>query len=205
MEAGDRLLRTYSGGMRRRLDLAASLMVAPPVLFLDEPTTGLDPRSRLELWDVIHGLRAQGTTIVLTTQYLEEADQLADRISVIDGGRVIAEGTADELKAAVGGDVARPQAGRPHPHGRRRCDLAKAFDIPGDEVTVDLELGTVLVPVSTGAAALVEAVRALDAALVPVADIGLRRPSLDDVFLSITGHVADERPEMPATRTGAGR
>jgi ABC-2 type transport system ATP-binding protein len=197
VDASDRLLRTYSGGMRRRLDLAASLMVAPPVLFLDEPTTGLDPRSRLQLWDVIHGLRAQGTTIVLTTQYLEEADQLADRISVIDDGRVIAEGTADELKAAVGGDVLDLKLADRTRTADAAATLAKAFGVPEDELTVDVELGSVLVPVS-GAAALIDAVRALDAAHVPVADIGLRRPSLDDVFLSLTGHVADERPEMAA-------
>ena len=197
-EAADRLLRTYSGGMRRRLDLAASLMVAPPVLFLDEPTTGLDPRSRLELWEVIHGLREQGTTIVLTTQYLEEADQLADRISVVDGGRVIAEGTADELKAAVGGDVLDVKVTERARAADVAATLAAVFDVPADEITVDPELGSVLVPVSTGAAALIDAVRALDAAEVRVADIGIRRPSLDDVFLSITGHVAEQRPELPA-------
>jgi ABC-2 type transport system ATP-binding protein len=197
-EAADRLLRTYSGGMRRRLDLAASLMVAPPVLFLDEPTTGLDPRSRLQVWDVIHGLRAQGTTIVLTTQYLEEADQLTDRISVIDGGRVIAEGTSDELKAAVGGDVVDLKVADRSRTADAAATLARAFGVPESELTIDPELGMVLVPVSDGAAGLIEAVRALDADRIPVADSGLRRPSLDDVFLSITGHYAEEqRPEMP--------
>jgi ABC-2 type transport system ATP-binding protein len=199
-EAAERLLRTYSGGMRRRLDLAASLMVAPPVLFLDEPTTGLDPRSRLQLWDVIHGLRAQGTTIVLTTQYLEEADQLADRISVVDGGKVIAEGTADELKAGVGGDVLDLKVADRARTADAAVVLAKVFEVPADELVVDGELGSVLVPVTGGAVSLIEAIRALDKAKLPVADLGIRRPSLDDVFLSITGHVAEQRPEQPQRR-----
>ena len=189
--AADRTLRTYSGGMRRRLDLAASLMVSPPVLFLDEPTTGLDPRSRLQLWDVINGLRAEGTTIVLTTQYLEEADQLADRISVIDNGRIIAEGTADELKRQVGGDVVDLQLADRSRTAEAADALARAFAVERDEVVVDDELGSVRVPVASGAAALIDAVRALDAEHVPVADLGLRRPSLDDVFLSLTGHHAE--------------
>jgi ABC-2 type transport system ATP-binding protein len=197
-DAGDRPLRTYSGGMRRRLDLAASLMVAPPVLFLDEPTTGLDPRSRMQLWDVIGALKAQGTTIVLTTQYLEEADQLADTISVIDVGRIIAEGTADELKAMVGGDVLHLTLEDRNALPAARATLATAFDIPADDLVVDAQLGTVQVPVSTGSSALVAALRALDADAVPVADVGIRRPSLDDVFLSLTGHHAEgERPEAP--------
>jgi ABC-2 type transport system ATP-binding protein len=196
--AGDRLLRTYSGGMRRRLDLAASLMVAPPVLFLDEPTTGLDPRSRLGLWDVIQGLKEQGTTISLTTQYLEEADQLADSISVIDGGRIIAEGTADELKAKVGGDVLELRLGDRTLAEKAAATLARTFKVGRQEVVVDPEMATVMIPVTTGAAALVAAVRALDRAKLPVADLGLRRPSLDDVFLSLTGHLADDaRPEAP--------
>jgi ABC-2 type transport system ATP-binding protein len=191
-DAADRTLRTYSGGMRRRLDLAASLMVAPPVLFLDEPTTGLDPRSRLQLWEVINGLRAEGTTIVLTTQYLEEADQLADRISVLDLGRIIAEGTADELKRQVGGDVVDLQlADRSHT-ALAATALARAFGVEHGEITVDDELGEVRVPVASGANALIDAVRALDAEHVPVADLGLRRPSLDDVFLSLTGHHVEE-------------
>jgi ABC-2 type transport system ATP-binding protein len=195
-DAADRALRTYSGGMRRRLDLAASLIVAPPVLFLDEPTTGLDPRSRLQLRDVINGLRAEGTTIVLTTQYLEEADQLADRISVIDGGRIIAEGTADELKRQVGGDVVDLQLADRSRTGEAALALARAFNVDRNDITVDNELGSVRVPVASGSVALIDAVRALDAEHVPVADLGLRRPSLDDVFLSLTGHLADEvRPE----------
>jgi ABC-2 type transport system ATP-binding protein len=197
-DAGDRLLRTYSGGMRRRLDLAASLMVAPPVLFLDEPTTGLDPRSRLSLWDVINGLKHRGTTIVLTTQYLEEADQLADSISVIDGGKIIAEGTADELKAKVGGDVLDLTVTDRSNTEKAATVLARAFRLPLEELTVDAELGSVKIPVAAGAAALVQAVRALDKAGVPVADLTLRRPSLDDVFLSLTGHLAEgPRPEAP--------
>ena len=196
VNAADRPLRTYSAGMRRRLDLAASLMVSPPVLFLDEPTTGLDPRSRLQLWDVINGLRAEGTTIVLTTQYLEEADQLTDRISVIDGGRIIAEGSADELKRQVGGDVVDLQLADRSRTAEAAAALAHAFAVDRDEVVVDDGLGSVRVPVASGAAALIDAVRALDAEHVPVADLGLRRPSLDDVFLSLTGHHAEEnRPE----------
>jgi ABC-2 type transport system ATP-binding protein len=196
-DAADRTLRTYSGGMRRRLDLAASLMVAPPVLFLDEPTTGLDPRSRLQLWEVINGLRTQGTTIVLTTQYLEEADQLADRISVLDLGRIIAEGTADELKRQVGGDVVDLQlADRSHTAAAAAA-LAQAFGVEHGEITIDDDLGEVRVPVASGANALIDAVRALDAEHVPVADLGLRRPSLDDVFLSLTGHHVEESGPAP--------
>lgn len=200
-DAADRVLRGYSGGMRRRLDLGASLIAAPAVLFLDEPTTGLDPRSRMRLWDVITDLRDEGTTIVLTTQYMEEADQLAQQISVIDGGRIIAEGTADELKTKVGGDVLDLRVA-----DRTRVDdaaktLADAFSVPKNEITIDTELGIVLVPVQSGALALVDAVRALDSAGVPVADLGLRRPSLDDVFLSLTGHLADQpRPDAPEPR-----
>jgi ABC-2 type transport system ATP-binding protein len=202
-DAADRALRTYSGGMRRRLDLAASLMVAPAVLFLDEPTTGLDPRSRLDLWDVIAELRGAGTTIVLTTQYLEEADRLADRISVIDGGRIIAEGTADDLKARVGGSVVAVTLADRHDAARAAGTLAEAFGLSLGEVSTDPEVGTVTVPVTAGGDALVAAVRALDAAGVSVADLVLRRPSLDDVFLALTGHHAtDRRPEQPARITG---
>jgi ABC-2 type transport system ATP-binding protein len=203
-DAADRALRTYSGGMRRRLDLGASLMASPPVLFLDEPTTGLDPRSRLQLWDIITELKKAGTTIVLTTQYLEEADQLTDSISVIDGGHIIAEGTADELKAKVGGDVIYLTVPDRSVLSLATSVLATAFDVPEDEIVVNSDLGTVQVPVSGGATVLTEAVRALDAKQVPVADLGLRRPSLDDVFLTLTGHTADSnRPEapMPSRRT----
>jgi ABC-2 type transport system ATP-binding protein len=192
-DAGDRLLRTYSGGMRRRLDLAGSLMVSPPVLFLDEPTTGLDPRSRLELWDVIEELRDQGTTIVLTTQYLEEADQLAQSISVIDGGNIIAEGTADELKARVGGDVLDLTLCDRHRLDTAADLIARTFGLARDDLVVDPDLGRIQTPVSTGAVALTEAVRALDAVGLELADLTLRRPSLDDVFLKLTGHAAEQR------------
>jgi ABC-2 type transport system ATP-binding protein len=190
-DAAHRRVRTYSGGMRRRLDLAASLVGSPAVLFLDEPTTGLDLRSRLALWEVIESLRAQGTTIVLTTQYLEEADRLADRISVIDGGIVIAEGTSDELKAKVGGSVLDLVI-----LDRTRIDdvagaLQHTFSIGRDDMTVDPASGSIRVPVTDGASSLVDVVRRLDAAGVAIADLALHRPSLDDVFLALTGHRTD--------------
>jgi ABC-2 type transport system ATP-binding protein len=195
-DAAGRALRTYSGGMRRRLDLAASLMASPPVLFLDEPTTGLDPRSRLQLWEIITELKKAGTTIVLTTQYLEEADQLSDRISVIDGGHIIAEGTADELKAKVGGDVLYLTVLDRFELSTATSVLSATFNVSESDIVVDADLGTVQVPVAGGATVLTEAVRALDAKQVAVADLGLRRPSLDDVFLTLTGHAATtEQPE----------
>jgi ABC-2 type transport system ATP-binding protein len=204
--AADRVVRGYSGGMRRRLDLGLSLIAAPDVLFLDEPTTGLDPRSRLHLWEVITTLRDEGKTIVLTTQYMEEADQLAEQISVIDAGRIIAEGTADQLKTKVGGDVLDLQVLDRAQTPAAAAALAEAFGVPRGEISTDPHLGSVLVPVHAGAAALVDAVRALDAAGVPVADLGLRRPSLDDVFLSLTGHHAEEpRPDAPEPRLRRGR
>ena len=205
-DGADRVVRGYSGGMRRRLDLGASLIASPDVLFLDEPTTGLDPRSRLRLWDVITALRDEGKTIVLTTQYMEEADHLAERISVIDGGGIIAEGTADQLKDKVGGDVLDLQVVDRAAVASAAGALAEAFGVPQGEVTTDDELGTLQVPVQSGASALVDAVRALDAAGVAVADLGLRRPSLDDVFLSLTGHLAEEaRPDAPEPRLGRGK
>ena len=188
-EAGDRPVKTYSGGMRRRLDLAGSLVAAPKVLFLDEPTTGLDPRSRVEMWDVIRELVASGTTLLLTTQYLEEADRLADEIVVIDRGRVIAQGTADELKAQVGGERVEVVV-------QTAAELA-----PAREVLTTLAVGEVLVedhvrrltaPVSGGGKVLVEALSRLDAAGIEVLDVGLRRPTLDDVFLTLTGHAAEQ-------------
>jgi len=204
--AADRVVRGYSGGMRRRLDLGLSLIASPDVLFLDEPTTGLDPRSRLRLWDVITGLRDSGKTIVLTTQYMEEADQLAELISVIDAGRIIAEGTADQLKTKVGGDMLNLQVADRGRVPDATAALAQAFGVAPGEIITDAELGTVLVPVHAGAAALVDAVRALDAAGVEAADLGLRRPSLDDVFLSLTGHHAEEpRPDAPEPLLGRGR
>ncbi|MGI5421577.1 ATP-binding cassette domain-containing protein [Actinomadura luteofluorescens] len=173
----------YSGGMRRRLDLAASMILAPPVLFLDEPTTGLDPRSRGEVWDAIRDLVEGGTTVLLTTQYLEEADRLASGVSVIDHGRVIAEGTPDALKARLGGDRVEVVVDDPGA-------LAAAAEILGrvatGEVDVDAEALRVGAPVPGRAAALTEVVRALDEAGVAVADIGLRRPTLDEVFLHLT-------------------
>jgi ABC-2 type transport system ATP-binding protein len=188
-DAADRTLKTYSGGMRRRLDLAASLVGTPLVLFLDEPTTGLDPRSRLALWDVIETLKEAGTTIVLTTQYLEEADRLTERISVIDGGEIIAEGTSDELKTKVGGDVLAPAA----------TLLGNLFRVEASDLHIDPTLSTISLPVSDGAQSLIEAVRSLDAKSIALADIALRRPSLDDVFLALTGHGTDDQPDAPPT------
>jgi len=205
-DAADRVVRGYSGGMRRRLDLAASLIASPSVLFLDEPTTGLDPRSRLRLWEVIGRLRDEGKTIVLTTQYMEEADQLAEQISVIDCGQIIAEGTSDQLKTKVGGDVLDLRLSDRAQASAAAALLAKTFAIAKGELTIDDELGVVLIPVQAGASALVDAVRALDGAGVSVADLGLRRPSLDDVFLSLTGHLAEEpRPDAPEPRPRRGR
>lgn len=187
-EAADRPVKTYSGGMRRRLDLAGALVAEPPVLFLDEPTAGLDPRSRTDLWDVIRELVARGTTLLLTTQYLEEADQLADDILVIDHGRAIAQGTSDELKSMVGGE-------------RIEVTLTDAEDVPAaQQVLEDLAVGevrtddrgrTLTAPITGGAPVLTQALRQLDARGVAIRDVGLRRPTLDDVFLSLTGHVAE--------------
>src|SRR6187401_2492759 len=187
--AADRPARTYSGGMRRRLDIASSLLTRPQVLFLDEPTTGLDPRSRNEIWAIVRELVRGGTTVLLTTQYLEEADQLADRIAVIDRGKVIAEGTADELKDQVGGErLELTVADAAHVEDARRA-LAS---VGTGEAKPDRDGRRLTVPVAGGSAVLVAAIRELDAAGVVVSDIGLRRPTLDDVFLSLTGHAAEE-------------
>ena len=188
-DAADRPAKTYSGGMQRRLDLAASLVGRPQVLFLDEPTTGLDPRSRLGMWEVIRSLVAEGTSLLLTTQYLEEADELADEIVVIDRGLVIAAGTAEELKSRVGGDVLEFTVGDP---AQLDDAVAALAPIGAGRPNVDGPAGRVSVGVGgRGSAALVDAVRALDAASVAADGLSLRRPSLDDVFLALTGHSAD--------------
>ncbi|MGH3757681.1 ATP-binding cassette domain-containing protein [Actinophytocola sp.] len=183
-EAADRTARTYSGGMRRRLDVAASLVATPSVLFLDEPTTGLDPRGRRGLWQLLEDLTAQGTTLLLTTQYLEEADRLADHIVVMDAGRVIASGTAAELKAQVGGDRLELQV----TPGADPAPLAAAMDgLGAGPPVVDVEAGRVVVPVADGPAILPEVAARLAAHDVRVADLAVRRPTLDDVFLTLTG------------------
>lgn len=202
-DAANRPAKTYSGGMRRRLDLAASLIAKPGILFLDEPTTGLDPRSRIGLWNVITELVAEGTTVLLTTQYLDEADQLADDIVVIDHGRVIAHGTSGQLKDQIGGDRLEIVV---QDEGQAASAITALAPLVSGEATID---GThYSAPVAGGSPVLIEAVRALDSAGVGVADIGLRRPTLDDVFLSLTGHSAEEdqapeRPE-PAERSRRG-
>jgi ABC-2 type transport system ATP-binding protein len=189
-DAGGRLVRTYSGGMRRRLDLAAALVARPPVLFLDEPTTGLDIRSRIGLWDAIEALVSEGTTVLLTTQYLDEADRLADRIAVIDQGLVIAEGTPDELKDQVGGE---------------RLDIHLCDGQRGEEAVAALasiasdrpflEDGSVRVPVAQRRGTIAEAVRALDDAGIAIDDISVSVPTLDDVFLNLTGRPAEPETE----------
>jgi ABC-2 type transport system ATP-binding protein len=187
VEAADRPAKTYSGGMRRRLDLAGALVARPPIIFLDEPTTGLDPRSRIGLWDVIEALVAQGTTVLLTTQYLDEADKLADTIAVVDRGRVIARGTSDELKAQVGGERLAVTVG-PGQVADARDVLA---GLANGVIDVDEHSRQLVAPVAGGATALLEAVRAFDEKGVSILDIGVRRPTLDDVFLELTGHHAE--------------
>jgi len=184
-QAADRPVKTYSGGMRRRVDLAASLVHRPPVLFLDEPTTGLDPRSRNDLWDLMRDLVSEGTTLLLTTQYLEEADQLGDRIAVIDQGRVIAEGTSSELKSQLGSTVLEVSFadGRAARQARALLDsVAPDGEVDGHRVSLN---------VADGPRAAMDALRELDAANITVAGLALREPSLDDVFLSLTGHRAE--------------
>jgi ABC-2 type transport system ATP-binding protein len=187
VEAGDRVVKGFSGGMRRRIDLAGALVVNPPVLFLDEPTTGLDPRSRLALWAVIKTLVGQGTTVLLTTQYLEEADQLADNIAVIDEGRVIAQGTSDELKLLVGGQRVEVTV-------HDVADVEKATSVLARHVTGDITSGadsrTLVGPVENAAKTLQKVLKDLADAGVELNDAGMRRPTLDDVFLQLTGHAA---------------
>jgi ABC-2 type transport system ATP-binding protein len=186
-DAAHRTAKTYSGGMRRRLDLAGALVAEPPVLFLDEPTTGLDPRGRMDLWDVLAGLVSEGTTLVLTTQYLEEAERLANNIMVIDRGAAIAEGTADELKSKVGGERLEFVA----TNEGDAAVIAEAIAGLGSDDPV-IEGRTVSLPVATGSKGLREALRRLDEREIELRDVSLRRPTLDDVFLTLTGHAAEE-------------
>jgi len=189
-EAGDQLVKTYSGGMRRRLDIGASLIARPPVLFLDEPTTGLDPRTRNDVWRFVEELVDGGTTVLLTTQYMEEADRLADRIVVIDTGKVIASGTARELKDRLGGDLLEARVSHP-------ADLDRAATLLGElggwDARVDADEQRVSIPTKGGTGLLLEAGRRFDEDGIALDDLGIRRPSLDDVFLALTGSAADGR------------
>ena len=199
-DSARRPIKTYSGGMRRRLDLAASLIVQPKVLFLDEPTTGLDPRGRQEMWQVIQELVKGGVTLLLTTQYLEEADQLADEIAVIDHGKVIARGTSDALKKQVGGERLEITV--------ESADIAKTQEIVSriSISAIHTDIRTISAPVTTSSIALMDALRSLDEAKIHPLDISLKRPSLDDVFLSLTGHVAeDEVVAQPVKKKRGGK
>ncbi|MDX6588192.1 MAG: type transport system ATP-binding protein [Solirubrobacterales bacterium] len=189
-EAGDRLVKTYSGGMRRRLDLAAALVAEPPVIFLDEPTTGLDPRSRLRMWETIEAMVEEGTTVLLTTQYLDEADRLADQIAVLDRGEVIAEGTSDELKDMIGGERIEVTLGN---ESQVQLAIDTLAGISSEEPKC--ADGVVSVPFDRTRTSIAAAVRRLDSAGVAVEDLAVRRPTLDDVFISLTGHAAEEASE----------
>ncbi|MFG3546946.1 ATP-binding cassette domain-containing protein [Streptomyces sp. NPDC047725] len=200
-DAADRPTKTYSGGMRRRLDLAAALVVSPPVMFMDEPTTGLDPRNRQELWEVIKQLVAGGTTLLLTTQYLEEADHLAHDIAVVDHGRVIARGTSDQLKARTGGERVEVVV-HEREHIGTASEVLAAFG--KGPASVETHTRKITVPVTGGAKLLAEIIRELDVRGVELDDVGLRRPTLDDVFLSLTGHVAEGGNETDGPARDAG-
>jgi daunorubicin resistance ABC transporter ATP-binding subunit len=196
-DAGDRMVKTYSGGMRRRLDLAASIVNRPPVLFLDEPTTGLDPTSRLRMWDVVRGLVADGATVLLTTQYLDEADELADRIVVVDHGRVIAEGTATELKALIGGEQLALTTTEANPDA-----VAVLAPYVRGEVAVGDDGRTLSALIDPGAGLITTIVRALDERGIAVDDVQVHHPSLDEVFFTLTGHHTDGDPDAdPDQRT----
>ena len=201
-DAADRTAKTYSGGMRRRLDLAASLVGRPRVLFLDEPTTGLDPRSRIDVWEFIRELQSEGTTLLLTTQYLEEADQLADRIAVIDLGTVIAEGTSDELKARIGGEVLELHLEDPT---QVPAAVEALVGVGSGELRTDGDIGVLRVPVGDdGPSITLQSTRRLDERKVALSGFALHRPTLDDVFLALTGHAAEDgqAPEPPKRRRG---
>ncbi len=200
-DAGDKPVKTYSGGMRRRLDLAASLIGRPPILFLDEPTTGLDPRTRNDLWQFIEELVDEGTTVLLTTQYMEEAEHLADRIIVLDTGRIVAEGTADQLKDQLGGDVLEIKVTDPADL-ERAAALVAPFGATPPHLNVDLK--EVTLPVKGNAKVLIAAGRALDDEGIALDDLGIRRPSLDDVFLSFTGHAPTSDGHGDSGKAGGG-
>ena len=199
-EAADRPVKTYSGGMRRRLDLAGAIVAEPPVLFLDEPTTGLDPRSRTEMWGVIRDLVGKGTTLLLTTQYLEEADQLADDIVVIDHGREIAHGTADELKAMIGGERVEVTVTTVDAIAAAAEILAR---FSGGEVQTNERTRKLIAPMSGGSSEFRHVLRDIEDAGISVYDVGMRRPTLDDVFLTLTGHAAEAEPTPQAEKVSS--